>query len=99
MRYKCIICNKEFSQEKPCPHVKEIGLDKCLKHGIIKKLLDGNDLKKIREHFKYTQQQLASMIGVSTPTLSRWEAGERKVREWVGKVLKATLGDIENIVN
>jgi len=92
MKYRCIICHKEFSNTEGCPHIKEFGLDKCLQHNIIEKLIDGEDILKIRKHFNYTQQQLAKIIGVSTPTLSRWESGERKVREWVSKVLEATFG-------
>jgi len=92
MRYKCIICHKEFSNSEKCPHVKEFGFNKCLQHNIVEKLIDGKDILKIRKHFNYTQGQLAKIIGVSVPTLSRWESGERRVREWVIKILEATFG-------
>jgi len=92
MKYKCCICNKEFSQQEKCPHVKEFGIAKCLEHNIIEEVMDGKDLFKIRKKLGLTQSQLAKEIGVSCSAISRWENQERCVKNWVKKTLEAVFG-------
>lgn len=38
--------------------------------------MDGDRLKEIRRDHNDTQETLASKLGVSTPTVSKWEQGE-----------------------
>lgn len=37
------------------------------------------ELKQWRENHKMTQQQLASLLGVFSVTVTRWETGVRKI--------------------
>ena len=39
--------------------------------------LDHLDIKRIREGYKLTQAQFATMLGISVRTLSNWEQGRR----------------------
>lgn len=39
--------------------------------------LDRLDIKRIREGYKLTQEQFASMLGISVRTLRNWEQGRR----------------------
>ncbi len=44
-----------------------------------------NNLKLMRKHYGYTQEQIAEKLGVSRQTIAKWERGE-------------CLPDIENII-
>ena len=36
----------------------------------------GNLLRKLRKYFNYTLQDVANLLGVSKPAVSKWEAGD-----------------------
>ncbi|MBU4318389.1 MAG: helix-turn-helix domain-containing protein [Proteobacteria bacterium] len=62
-------------------------------------LLDGENPTKVwREYRGLTQQQLAEIVGISTPYLSQIETGKRtgstEVLLAIAKALKVTLDDI-----
>lgn len=42
-------------------------------------LVDGKELKTRRETLGMTQGDLADLMGVTTPAISRWEAGKRRL--------------------
>jgi putative transcriptional regulator len=40
-------------------------------------VVDGTDIKRIRENYRLSQGQFASLLGISTATLQNWEQGRR----------------------
>ena len=38
-----------------------------------------DELKKFRKKFHMTQNEFAKIIGVSKPTIERWETGDKKI--------------------
>lgn len=47
--------------------------------------MEFKNLKLLRKHFSYTQEQIAEKLGVSRQTIAKWERGE-------------CLPDIENLI-
>jgi len=53
--------------------------------------MDGSDIRRLRRSLKLTQKQFAKKLGVTTPTVGRWEIdlvkpspeAEAKIRELV----------------
>ena len=43
-------------------------------------VVEGPDVKQIRAQYKLSQQQFASMLGISVKTLQNWEQGRRSPR-------------------
>jgi len=50
------------------------------------------DLKKWRELFSFTQQELAEALGVYQETIARWETGARKIPSYLHLALEALAG-------
>ncbi len=77
----------------------EQGTEELIPSAVTFALLDGeNPIKAWREYRGLTQQQLAGMVGISTPYLSQIETGKRtgttEVLLAVAKALAVTLDDI-----
>ena len=47
-----------------------------------------NELKKWRSSNKYSQSQLARVLGVDVMTISRWERGTRKIPSFLHLALE-----------
>ena len=47
------------------------------------------ELKQWRSSNKYSQSQLASVLGVDVMTISRWERGTRKIPSFLALALRA----------
>lgn len=77
----------------------EKGKEELIPSEITFALLDGeNPIKVWREYRQLTQQQLAELVGISTPYLSQIETGKRvgttDVLLAIARALKVTLDDI-----
>lgn len=51
--------------------------------------MKSNELKKWRSSNKYSQSQLARVLGVDVMTISRWERGTRKIPSFLDLALRA----------
>lgn len=49
------------------------------------------DIKELRTQHRLTQKQLAELIGVTTRTVERWEAGDRVPSPQVLELLQIKL--------
>jgi DNA-binding XRE family transcriptional regulator len=47
------------------------------------------ELKRWRERFSYTQEELARALGVYQETIARWETGKRKIPPYLHLALEA----------
>lgn len=56
---------------------------------LTRSLPDPSDARRLRLTTGITQRQLAEAIGVSTPTICRWERGQRPRGEFVRLYLQA----------
>ncbi|MCR5113142.1 MAG: helix-turn-helix domain-containing protein [Acholeplasmatales bacterium] len=61
----------------------------------IPEYVTARDLKRVRKFLKMTQKEFASFVGVSKPTIERWEASEDKIN---GPIV-LLLNMIENNLN
>lgn len=52
----------------------------------------GEQLRAWRIEMGMSQRQLASILHVPPPTLSKWEAGQTRIRHW--EMLKRAISDI-----
>ncbi len=41
-------------------------------------VVDGTDIKRVRENYRLSQRQFASLLGISVATLQNWEQGRRE---------------------
>jgi DNA-binding XRE family transcriptional regulator len=58
----------------------------------------GENLRTVRESQGLTQQELADEVGVTQPTVVRWEAGENEPKLSRARVLARVLGwDINDL--
>ena len=51
-----------------------------IKEYITPKYTDSGEIKNIRSILKLTQKQFADFVGVSKPTVERWESGDEPIR-------------------
>lgn len=51
-----------------------------------------NRLKELRKEKKYTQAQIAELMGVNVKTISRWEKGEFEIKPAQAKMLADYFG-------
>lgn len=49
------------------------------------------DIREIRRHLKCTSQELATLLGVSVSTVSRWETGKNHPSKLAQSKLKEIL--------
>ena len=78
----------------------EIGADKAEKLSSAGVAIDGQRVRAIREEKKLTQLYVASVVGVTTDTISRWENNryptiKRENAEKLAAALEVALTDIE----
>ncbi len=59
-------------------------------------MIDGATIKRLREQRRLSQRELASRLGVTNPTISRWEKGESPCSDdWKPKLARALEVPIE----
>lgn len=54
------------------------------------------NIKEVRTKHELTQKQLAELIGVTTRTVERWEAGDRVPSPQVFELLQIKLKELSN---
>jgi DNA-binding XRE family transcriptional regulator len=50
--------------------------------------MDGNEFKRRRERLRYTQPEIAALLGVHEITISKWERGVHRIQESVALALQ-----------
>ena len=50
--------------------------------------MTGKEFSKIRDRLKWTQVQLAVVVGVASNTVARWERGEMAIPEPAARLIK-----------
>lgn len=55
--------------------------------------ITGEEIRQIRKHFAFSQQELADVLGCSKKTLERYELGETKVPATVALLFELVLND------
>jgi transcriptional regulator with XRE-family HTH domain len=67
---------------------------------VVRALVNGNPVKVWREHRKYSQYELAEMVGISPAYLSKIESGKQdgsvKVQKKIALALDIDLDDINS---
>ena len=54
-------------------------------------------LREIREQKRYSQRDLAKLIGTSQQQIDRWEKGQKLSTEWAGLICTALKVSIESL--
>lgn len=55
--------------------------------------MEGNQLRSIRKKLGWTQEQMASELGVAANTIARWERGERGISESRAVLIRKTYAE------
>lgn len=70
--YKCDACGNDAMDVKEATLLSKLQLAQVSR---AKGLLSPDEIRALRRRFGLTQAQFEEMLGVSTPTASRWETG------------------------
>jgi DNA-binding transcriptional regulator YiaG len=65
-------------------------LDKVNRWGYTRRIvMEGKQLRAIRERLNLTQVQFAQLVGVTSNTVARWERGEMAIREPTARLIQS----------
>ncbi len=70
-----------------------------MKQFVVPETVKAEEIKAVRKKLKITQQEFAELIGVSKPTVERWEMGKKPVTGPVVLLLQMISHDVDYVLS
>ncbi len=82
------VCDQCGNTSVHASELNRLGREQCIQTARGLGLLTPEEIRALRKSFKITQAEFERLVGVSTPTCSRWETGAMLVSGTADKLIR-----------